>query len=222
MNLWSSLTLLGSYQNQACAFRVLQVSMGGGAGGCSGRGDNQGSLLSSGVGVPAAPDGQQPGAAAGLMQQHGWRSIWNTPWLGFRLRPSAAPSSRLLHVGQEASLTKAFSAHDVELFAKLTGDRNPLHLDPAYARTTSFREPVVHGILLNGLVSAVIGSRMPGRGHVLLHQEIRFPAPVFLGEEVEATARVHRVKMSFAFLTVRCSVGGKVVMEGEVTVMMQQ
>ncbi|CAF89200.1 unnamed protein product, partial [Tetraodon nigroviridis] len=145
VKLWSSLTLLGSYQNQACAFRVLQ----------------------------------------------------------------------------EASLAKTFSAQDVELFARLTGDTNPLHLDAVYARTTSFQKPLVHGILVNGLISAVIGARMLGRGHVLLHQDIRFPAPVFIGEEIVATAKVRRVKMSLAFLTVSCSVEGKVVMEGEVTVMME-
>lgn len=109
----------------------------------------------------------------------------------------------------------------MELFATLTGDTNPLHLDAVYARTTSFQKPLVHGILVNGLVSAVIGTRMLGRGHVLLHQDISFPAPVFIGEEIVATAKVRKVKMSFAFLTVSCSVRGKVVMEGEVTVMMQ-
>lgn len=150
-----------------------------------------------------------------------WRSILNKPCLRLVSCPAASPSSRLLHVGQEASLTKAFSAHDVELFAKLTGDTNPLHLDTAYARTTSFQKPVVHGILVNGLISAVIGTRMHGRGHVLLHQDIRFPAPVFIEEEIVATAKVHKIKMSFAFLTVSCSVEDKVVMEGEVTVMMQ-
>lgn len=145
------------------------------------------------------------------------RSIFRQAWSRLLPRPPARP----LHLGQEASLTKAFSAHDVELFAKLTGDTNPLHLDPAYARSTSFQKPVVHGILVNGLVSAVIGAGMLGRGHVLLHQEIRFPAPVFLGEEVVATAKVRKIKMSLAFLTVWCRVGDRVVMEGEVTVRMQ-
>lgn len=150
-----------------------------------------------------------------------WSSIFNKPWLRLASCPAASPPSRLLHVGQEASLTKAFSAHDVELFAKLTGDTNPLHLDTVYARTTSFQKPVVHGILVNGLISAVIGTRMHGRGHVLLHQDIRFPAPVFVNEEIVARATVRKIKMSFAFLTVSCSVEDKVVMEGEVTVMMQ-
>lgn len=150
-----------------------------------------------------------------------WRSIFDQPWLRLASWPAASPPSRLLHVGQEAFLTKAFSARDVELFAKLTGDTNPLHLDPVYAGTTAFQKPVVHGILVNGLISAVIGTRMHGRGHVLLHQDIRFPAPVFIDQEIVATATVRKIKMSFAFLTVSCSVEDKVVMEGEVTVMMQ-
>lgn len=143
------------------------------------------------------------------------RSVLGSRWLH---APCGPAPPRLLHAGQEASLTRAFSARDVELFAELTGDTNPLHLDAVYASTTPFRRPVVHGILVNGLISAVIGGGSLGRGHALLRQDIRFPAPVYVGEEVVATARVRRVKMSLALLTVSCSVGGRVVMEGEVTV----
>ncbi|KAL6112401.1 htd2 [Pungitius sinensis] len=145
-----------------------------------------------------------------------WRIVLNKPWP----RLSHPASCRGLHVGQRASLTKAFSARDVQLFAELTGDNNPVHLDPAYASTTSFEAPIVHGVLINGLISAVLGTRMPGRGCVFLYQEIRFPAPLYIGEEVLAEAEVRKIKMAFAFIAVTCSVRDKVVMEGEVMVMM--
>lgn len=148
-----------------------------------------------------------------------WRQVFNKPLSSIAAAPHL---SRSLHIGQRDSLTKAFSSRDVEAFAELTGDTNPLHLDPAYASTTSFETPIVHGVLINGLISAVLGTRMPGRGCIFLYQEIRFPAPLYVGEEVLAEAEVRKIKMSFAFIAVTCSVKDKVVMEGEVMVMLPE
>ncbi|XP_077582796.1 hydroxyacyl-thioester dehydratase type 2, mitochondrial-like [Stigmatopora nigra] len=138
----------------------------------------------------------------------------------WRRVPVPVVAAARLHVGRRVSLTKVFEARHVELFAELTGDRNPLHLDAAYAAGTAFGKPIVHGVLVNGLISAVLGVHFPGC--VLLRQDIRFPAPLFLGEQVVAEAEVRKVKMSFASVAVTCSVRDKVVMEGEVTVRMPE
>jgi acyl dehydratase len=84
-------------------------------------------------------------------------------------------------VGDEATYTRLITNREVEAFAAVSGDHNPLHLDPDYAATTPFGECIAHGMLTGALISAAIAMQLPGPGSVYLNQSIQFKAPVLLG-----------------------------------------
>jgi 3-hydroxybutyryl-CoA dehydratase len=93
-------------------------------------------------------------------------------------------------VGEQASFTKTVTEADVTTFAGLIGDFNPLHVDAEYARKSRFGRRIAHGMLAGGLISAVLGNRLPGPGSIYLSQQIEFLAPVFIGDTITATAEV--------------------------------
>lgn len=95
-----------------------------------------------------------------------------------------------ISIGESASLSKTISEADVVLFAGVTGDFNPLHLDAEYAKTTRFGERIAHGLLTAGLISAVLGTRLPGPGAIYLGQTLNFRKPVKIGDTITATAKV--------------------------------
>jgi 3-hydroxybutyryl-CoA dehydratase len=122
-----------------------------------------------------------------------------------------------LELGMEGSLTKTVSAADTLAFAEITGDWNPVHLDADYAAKTVFKEPIAHGMLTAGYISAVFGSVMPGPGAIYVSQTLNFRAPVKLGDNVIATVKVvelYAAKRRARFDCV-CAVDGKPVLEGE-------
>lgn len=122
-----------------------------------------------------------------------------------------------LAVGQEASLSKTVSEADISAFADISGDRNPVHLDAAYAATTLFKERIAHGMLSAAFISAVFGMKLPGPGAIYISQTLAFKGPVKIGDTVVATVKLVELlpeKKRARFETV-CSVDGKPVLTGE-------
>lgn len=126
-----------------------------------------------------------------------------------------------IEIGMSRYLQKVVTDEDIEMFAQVSTDRNPVHLDDDYARDTIFEGRIAHGMLTAGLISAVIGEQLPGHGTVYLGQSLKFLAPVRPGDLVRAEVTVtdieparRRVKMDCT-----CEVDNKKVLVGEATVM---
>lgn len=107
-------------------------------------------------------------------------------------------------IGARASVTRTITEEDLELFARLTGDRNPLHFDPAFASRTRFGRLVAQGGITAGLFNALVAMRLPGPGSVFLHQEWDYPAPVHVGDTVTAEAEVVEVRPEKPVTRLRC------------------
>ena len=126
-----------------------------------------------------------------------------------------------LQLGQTASLGKTITEADILLFAAVSTDTNPVHLDAEAAAKSVFKERVAHGMLSAGLISAVLGTRLPGAGTIYMGQTLRFRAPVRIGDTVTATVEVTALdaEKKRATLKTTCTVAGKLVIDGEATVM---
>lgn len=124
-------------------------------------------------------------------------------------------------VGTIASRTRTITAEDVELFARITGDRNPLHFDADFAGRTRAGALVVQGGLTTGLFNALVAMDLPGPGSVFLHQEWDYPAPVFIGDTVTAEATVIEARSDKPITKLRCvarRADGTEVLRGECVV----
>jgi 3-hydroxybutyryl-CoA dehydratase len=122
--------------------------------------------------------------------------------------------------GISRSLSKTVSERDVELFGEVSGDRNPVHFDEAYAKTTVFKGRVAHGVLAISYISAVLGNEMPGPGTIFVGATVNFKAPVRIGDTVVTTCTVREIgeRRRVTFDCV-CKVGDIVVVEGEAQVL---
>ena len=130
---------------------------------------------------------------------------------------------RTWKVGDSVQLTKTFGDAEVEKFAELTGDRNPLHVDEAFAARTRFKRRIAQGILSASLISTCIGMHLPGTGAIYLDQTLRFLKPVYVGDTVTLTATVSHIradKRVLTLATIWTNQHGQKVIEGEAHVML--
>lgn len=126
-----------------------------------------------------------------------------------------------LEVGMSAEAAHTVTQDDIAGFARVTGDDNPVHLDEAYAAATMFKGRIAHGMLSAGFISAVLGTKLPGPGCIYMSQSLVFRAPVRPGETVTTRVTVKELipeKRRVRLDTV-CTVGNKVVLDGEALVM---
>ncbi|MDP7343768.1 MAG: MaoC family dehydratase [Alphaproteobacteria bacterium] len=126
-----------------------------------------------------------------------------------------------LEVGMRGEYRRVISQADVELFARVSGDVNPLHLDEAFAGRTMFEGRIVHGMYSAAMISTVIGTRLPGPGCVYMSQNLRFLVPVRAGDEVVASAEVIELFAGKrrARLETLAQVGETVVVSGEALIL---
>lgn len=106
-----------------------------------------------------------------------------------------------LKIGQSCELKKMFTEEDVKTFASLSLDTNPVHINKDYAKDSIFKAQIVHGFLSSSLISAVIGTKMPGPGSIYLHQDLNFKKPVYIGEEVKAVVKITDIKKEKSIIT---------------------
>jgi 3-hydroxybutyryl-CoA dehydratase len=120
--------------------------------------------------------------------------------------------------GQRASVTKTITDADIRTFADLTGDRNPLHVDDAYAARSRFGGRIAHGLLTAGLLSTVLGMHLPGPGGIYVSQTLRFKGPVRIGDAITATVEVVAYDAGRRRLTLKTTCAnqrGETVLDGE-------
>ncbi len=126
-----------------------------------------------------------------------------------------------LKEGMQDAFAKTITNSDVSTFAGISGDTNPVHLNHEFASETMFEGPVAHGMLTASFISTVIGTKLPGPGCIYLSQDLRFLAPVKVGDTVTAVCTVTKLipKKRMIEMETICSVGGEAVLEGKAMIL---
>lgn len=126
-----------------------------------------------------------------------------------------------LKVGMKASIEKKITLEDVIIFSEVVLDKNPVHLDEKYAEKTIFKKRIVHGMLNAGLISAVIGNKLPGNGSIYLSQNFKFIAPVYIDDTVKVIVEIEKLddKKKKIILKTECYSNNKLVLIGNAEIL---
>ena len=122
-----------------------------------------------------------------------------------------------IKIGMEVSYTQTITDTDIKMFAGISGDRNPIHVDNNYAENSRYKKRIVHGMLTASFFSALFGTKIPGEGCLYVSQSLKFKRPVYIGDTVKASVivtKVDLIKRRVFFRTI-CSVKNKIVTDGE-------
>ena len=130
-----------------------------------------------------------------------------------------------LKVGDTASLSKKITDDHIRAFAEISGDHNPVHLDDQFAQTTRFGRRIAHGMLGASLISAVLGTQLPGKGSIYLNQTLQFLVPVYLDDTVTVRVTVTKIRKEKQIVTLETvceNQHGEVVIRGEAVVLVEK
>lgn len=130
-----------------------------------------------------------------------------------------------IHIGQSASISKIVTDADIQMLADVTLDSNPIHLDESFARRTRFGGRIAHGVLAIGLISAVLGTQLPGPGTIYLSQQVNFLAPVRPGDTLKAVVEVTATRPEKRIVTLKTECynqDNQLVLMGEAVVLVDQ
>ena len=122
-----------------------------------------------------------------------------------------------ISVGMEVSYSQTITDSDIQSFAEMSGDRNPVHLDEEYAENSRYKKRIAHGLMTASFFSALFGTKLPGEGCVYVSQSLKFKRPVYIGDTVIATVEVTNVDQikRRVFFRTTCKVKNKIVTDGE-------
>lgn len=129
-----------------------------------------------------------------------------------------------LEIGLRATTSMVITGEKIDTFAELTGDKNPIHVDEEFAKTTMFGKRIAHGALSASLISAVLGNDLPGPGAVFVELNLRFRRPAFIGDEVIAVAEVAEINERNGRVKMKCycEVNGKQICRGDAGVIVKK